>query len=178
VGQLREALGAKPLLGICLGFQLLALACGAQTYKLKFGHRGANQPVRDLRDGSVSITSQNHGFGVDRQSLEAVGAEVTHVHLNDGSVSGFVHPNTACTPCSTTPRRRPVRTTPAACSPPSSRSPVTAEAALTAGWRLPAGSTVLVIGSGPIVIGQACEFDYSGTQACKALRARATASCS
>jgi carbamoyl-phosphate synthase small subunit len=92
VGELRKALGEKPLLGICLGFQLLALACGAHTYKLKFGHRGANQPVRDLRDGSVSITSQNHGFGVDRASLEAAGGEVTHVHLNDGSVSGFVHP--------------------------------------------------------------------------------------
>ncbi len=92
VGELRKAIGRKPLLGICLGFQLLALACGAKTYKLKFGHRGANQPVRDVRDGSVGITSQNHGFGVDRQSLEDAGGVVTHVHLNDGTISGFVHP--------------------------------------------------------------------------------------
>ncbi|MBX2804027.1 MAG: glutamine-hydrolyzing carbamoyl-phosphate synthase small subunit [Myxococcales bacterium] len=92
VTSLQAALGKKPMVGICLGSQLLALACGAKTYKLKFGHRGANQPVRDERDGRIAITSQNHGFAVDRDSLEAVGAEVTHVHLNDGSVSGFRHP--------------------------------------------------------------------------------------
>ncbi|MEQ1502395.1 MAG: glutamine-hydrolyzing carbamoyl-phosphate synthase small subunit [Myxococcota bacterium] len=91
VAELRAALGKKPLLGICLGFQLLALACGATTYKLKFGHRGANQPVRDERTGKVQITSQNHGFGVDRASLLRVGGVVTHTHLNDESVSGFAH---------------------------------------------------------------------------------------
>jgi carbamoyl-phosphate synthase small subunit len=93
VGELQKALGSKPLLGICLGCQLLALACGATTYKLKFGHRGANQPVRDERTGRVEITSQNHGFAVDRDSLLRVGGVVTHVHLNDGSVSGFAHPD-------------------------------------------------------------------------------------
>jgi carbamoyl-phosphate synthase small subunit len=92
VDELRKAVGTKPLLGICLGFQLLALACGARTYKLPFGHRGANQPVRDERTGRIEITSQNHGFGVDRASLEAIGATVSHTHLNDGSVSGFVFP--------------------------------------------------------------------------------------
>jgi carbamoyl-phosphate synthase small subunit len=91
VSNLRSAVGRKPLLGICLGCQVLGLALGAQTYKLKFGHRGGNQPVRDERTGKIEITSQNHGFAVERGSLEKVGARVTHVHLNDGSVSGFEH---------------------------------------------------------------------------------------
>lgn len=93
VEQLRLALGRVPLLGICLGCQLLALACGATTYKLKFGHRGANQPVRDERTGRIEITSQNHGFAVERASLARAGGLVTHTHLNDGSVSGFLHPS-------------------------------------------------------------------------------------
>lgn len=92
IRELQKLIGTVPLVGICLGCQLLALACGASTYKLKFGHRGGNQPVRDQRTGKVEITSQNHGFAVDRASLEAVGGRVTHVHLNDGSVSGFDHP--------------------------------------------------------------------------------------
>ncbi|MEN0067460.1 MAG: glutamine-hydrolyzing carbamoyl-phosphate synthase small subunit [Myxococcota bacterium] len=91
VEQVRSALGQKPLVGICLGSQLLALACGASTYKLKFGHRGANQPVREEATGAVQITSQNHGFAIDRASLEEAGGKVTHVHLNDDSVSGFRH---------------------------------------------------------------------------------------
>lgn len=84
-----------PTFGICLGHQLLALAAGARTYKLKFGHRGANQPVLAMQrsgptgSGRVEITSQNHGFAVDRDSLEAAGGEVTHVHLNDHTVAGF-----------------------------------------------------------------------------------------
>ena len=90
--QLRTVLGRLPLLGICLGHQLLALTVGATTYKLKFGHRGGNQPVRDERSGRVLITSQNHGFAVDRSSLLAAGGVVTHTHLNDQSVSGFAHP--------------------------------------------------------------------------------------
>lgn len=78
-----------PTFGICLGNQLLALAVGAKTYKLKFGHRGANQPVLHTATGRVEITSQNHGFAVDAASLEAAGGEVTHVHLNDRTVAGF-----------------------------------------------------------------------------------------
>jgi carbamoyl-phosphate synthase small subunit len=92
IAELKKLVGTLPVVGICLGCQLLALACGATTYKLKFGHRGGNQPVRDERTGKVEITSQNHGFAVDRASLEAAGGVVTHVHLNDLSVSGFVHP--------------------------------------------------------------------------------------
>ncbi len=79
-----------PIFGICLGHQLMALACGASTYKLKFGHRGGNQPVKDLSTGKIEITCQNHGFAVDEASLPEE-LELTHVNLNDNSVEGFRH---------------------------------------------------------------------------------------
>jgi carbamoyl-phosphate synthase small subunit len=88
VETLRGVVGKKPLFGICLGHQLLSLALGGKTYKLKFGHRGANQPVKDLTTGRIEITTQNHGFCVDLQSLPA-GARSTHVHLNDGTSEGL-----------------------------------------------------------------------------------------
>jgi carbamoyl-phosphate synthase small subunit len=87
---LRGLLGKKPIFGICLGHQILGYAVGGKTFKLKFGHRGGNQPVKDLRTGKVAITSQNHGFAVDADSLPPE-MEVTHINLNDGTVEGMRH---------------------------------------------------------------------------------------
>jgi carbamoyl-phosphate synthase small subunit len=90
---LRALCGSVPMFGICLGHQLLALAIGARTYKMKFGHHGGNLPVLDAATRRVEITSQNHGFAVDAASLEKAGATITHVNLNDGTVEGFAHPD-------------------------------------------------------------------------------------
>jgi carbamoyl-phosphate synthase small subunit len=87
---IQDLLGRKPLFGICLGVQLLGLACGGKTFKLKFGHRGANQPVMNQSTGKVEITSQNHGFAIDSDSLPD-SVEVTHVNLNDNTVEGIRH---------------------------------------------------------------------------------------
>ncbi len=85
----RTLLGKMPIFGICLGHQILGSAAGGKTYKLKFGHRGGNQPVKDLATGEVEITSQNHGFCVDTDSLLDKGVTVTHINLNDQTVEGL-----------------------------------------------------------------------------------------
>jgi carbamoyl-phosphate synthase small subunit len=90
ISTIRGLLGKKPIFGICLGHQLLGLACGAKTFKLKFGHRGANHPVQNLESGAVEITSQNHGFAVAEDSLPKF-MQVTHRSLNDGTIEGITH---------------------------------------------------------------------------------------
>ena len=86
----RQLIGQKPIMGICLGHQLIGKALGAKTFKLKFGHRGGNHPVRDLATGRVYITAQNHGFVIDADTLKGV-LEVSHINLNDGTVEGLRH---------------------------------------------------------------------------------------
>jgi carbamoyl-phosphate synthase small subunit len=88
VDTIKQILGRKPVFGICLGHQLMSLALGARTYKLKFGHRGGNQPVKNLKTGRVEITSQNHGYAVDPDTLPA-SVEITHINLNDMTNEGI-----------------------------------------------------------------------------------------
>ena len=89
--QVRQLIGKKPIFGICLGQQILGLALGGKTYKLKFGHRGANHPVLNQVTNKVEITSHNHGFSVDPESLKASDVELTHINLNDQTLEGFRH---------------------------------------------------------------------------------------
>lgn len=91
VAAIRQLLDYRPMFGICLGHQLMGLALGGQTFKLKFGHRGANQPVKNLLTGRIEITSQNHGFAVDLDSIRGGDVEITHVNLNDDTLEGFRH---------------------------------------------------------------------------------------
>ncbi|MBP1595443.1 MAG: carbamoyl-phosphate synthase small subunit [Acidobacteria bacterium] len=91
IGSVRRLLGRVPVFGICLGHQIMGLAMGGQTFKLKFGHRGANQPVKNLRTGRVEITAQNHGFAVDPDTLSQRRVEMTHINLNDQTLEGIRH---------------------------------------------------------------------------------------
>ena len=91
IGNVKELLGKKPIFGICLGHQILALALGGKTFKLKFGHRGGNHPVKNLLTGRIEITAQNHGFAVDPASLSEGEIEITHVNLNDQTNEGLRH---------------------------------------------------------------------------------------
>lgn len=91
VATVRSLIGRAPIFGICLGHQILALAVGGKTYKLKFGHRGGNQPVKNLLTGTIEITSHNHGFAVDKESFDQSQIELTHINLNDGCLEGFRH---------------------------------------------------------------------------------------
>ena len=84
----KKCKGKLPIFGICLGHQIIGLAYGAKTYKMKFGHRGANHPVKNLINGKVEITSQNHSFAIDKNSLEGTGLELTHVNVIDGELEG------------------------------------------------------------------------------------------
>jgi carbamoyl-phosphate synthase small subunit len=87
----KKLLSRLPVMGICLGHQIVALALGARTYKMKFGHHGINHPVKNLKTGRVEITSQNHGFAVDEKSFRKGEIEITHINLNDRSLEGFRH---------------------------------------------------------------------------------------
>ena len=91
IKMIQQLLGKIPIFGICLGHQLIALACGAKTFKLKFGHRGGNHPVLDLVKNKVAITSQNHGYAVDQESLKSTDLEETHIALNDKTNEGLKH---------------------------------------------------------------------------------------
>jgi carbamoyl-phosphate synthase small subunit len=89
--EIKKLLGKIPIFGICLGQQLLGLAYGGKTYKLKFGHRGANQPIKELSTGKVHIASENHGFAVDIDSIKHEPVRATHINLNDNTIEGIEH---------------------------------------------------------------------------------------
>ena len=169
--QVRKLVGKTPIFGICLGHQILGRALGGKTYKLKFGHRGANHPVLNKVTNKVEITSHNHGFAVDPDSLKRQRCRADAHQPERRDARRFPPPTLSgvLRPVSSRGRSRsarfvlPVRRF---------REDHEREQGSLTMPRRNDIHRILIIGSGPIVIGQACEFDYSGAQACKALRAR------
>ena len=153
-----------PIFGICLGHQLISLASGAKTKKMKYGHHGANHPVLDVDNGKVMITSQNHGFVVDEKSLPS-NFKVTHRSLFDNTIQGIQHKNLPIFSFQGHPE---------ACPGPQDVNYLFNNFINAMNKNKNAKRNdikkILILGAGPIVIGQACEFDYSGVQACKALK--------
>ena len=182
---IRELLATDmPMFGICLGHQLLGLASGARTVKMKFGHHGANHPVQELASGRVMITSQNHGFAVDEATLPA-NLVPTHRSLFDGSLQGMARTDRPPSASRAIPEASPgphdlrplfegfIQAMVRRLQSQLRRCAAAARRRARATSVMPKRTdltSILIIGAGPIVIGQACEFDYSGAQACKALR--------
>ncbi len=164
--------GKIPLFGICLGHQLFALANGADTEKMKFGHRGSNHPVKDVMTNRIYITSQNHGYTVKHESLTESPLIISHIALNDGTVEGLSHAKAPAFSVQYHPEASP--------GPNDSRYLFDQFIEIIDTAKNDKGRNnmpkrtdikkVVVIGSGPIAIGQAAEFDYAGTQACQSLR--------
>ena len=155
-----------PIFAICLGHQLMALANGAKTYKLKYGHRGGNHPVKDLTNNRVYISSQNHGYAVDGTTIDPAIAKEAFINVNDGTNEGLAYEGKNIFT---------VQFHPEACPGPQDSGylfdrfmDMMKGAEIMP--RIKDIKKVLVIGSGPIIIGQAAEFDYAGTQACRSLK--------